>query len=898
MVTGRDFVWAALCAAVLASCWLGTTAGAENLLANPGFEDPPYGSQTVPGWTNWSTDLSSWHYYDGVFDASWQSPPEQPGWPSNYGPHGGTYYLGRYYRPADPSTGWLKGAVYQRFTDRTPGETLYGQCWIAAHHPHGAAAGCGVRIGLDPAFDPAVDTGPTDEVVWDPPKDVQGRDVFGFFESAYGKIQTSAAVGGAGSMTLWLQYSMADNNISEPQIVHVDDARLATTKSMEINNVMVVGLTSTMAKIAFDTYDGLQSLSTSGYVDYGATSAYGTTRADSSNPRAGHEVLLTGLTANATYHFRCRAQAADYEEAVTADMTFVMRPSVKIVNVQVTDTTDTTATIEWDTQDPVSPYPPVAADSKVEYGYTSTSFVFSQYDPTPVTHHVITLTGLNPNTRYYYRVSSAASDYNPNRYPTPPTTVSFMTDPGEFWNGGFETVLTEPRNINDDIPGWTKISGRTQWFNTGEWELPSHGGDYYIGSVTNFDLKNGTILQRFATTPGQVLSFSAWIWAESTGDWKQEGCPGIPHRFGESVGLIGIDPLGGIDEFSQDIVWSAERQTQDWRAYMAGDPCVKHAAGWQKVGVSTIDPDGGEATIFLKTHIWWPVGWTYVVFDDVGPEPEAVVGSVAEAKTKPNDTAIDLHAATDAACPVVTYIANPNPDSSDNEALPYFYVEDDSRSAGIKVTMAPGAEWPADLAVGKRVKIRGCITWGQMRNRLYSSMRMDQQLRLDKPAGERVIRAYQVTVTGETGSVAPLGMGSRGIAGGSSSDAWLTNPGAADATGEHTVGLLVRTWGRITAAHMDLNGYYIVIDDGSGAAAYSGDDSSRTMPDPYPTGLWVYTADDYSAEVGKYAIVTGISGVKIDYDWDDPSYIPGSHMPEAMKNARLLKAADIQILDE
>jgi len=35
--------------------------------------------------------------------------------------------------------------------------------------------------------------------------------------------------------------------------------------------------------------------------------------------------------------------------------------------------------------------------------------------------------------------------------------------------------------------------------------------------------------------------------------------------------------------------------------------------------------------------------------------------------------------------------------------------------------------------------------------------------------------------------------------------------------------------------------------------------------------------------------VTGISAVKNDYDWDDPTYNPGFNLPEANLNVRTLK---------
>lgn len=874
-------------AILLAGCTSGPASG-ENLLSNPGFEEPWNGDKyAIPSWNWWGAHDSD--LFEGVFDSTWHSPAEQPGWPTNYGPFGGSQYLAQWYgpQPIYPAGGGKFGGVRQTIEGLTVGTNYYAQCWFATHHPHGG--GAGLRLGLDPSFvdpEPQQAGTPSANTVWSPPIDL-GVDKFAYSEAAYSKLNVGpVAVDASGRMTVWLQYIMTSNNVSQPQIVQVDDVRLATTKSLEIRNILIIGLSDTMAKVVFDTYDGGDLLATNGFVDYGLTTAYGTTKADGSNPRANHEIVVLSLVKDQTYHFRCRAQASDYEEAASADITFVMKKSLSIANVQVTDVTGSTATIEWDTIDPVT-MGPAAADSRVEYGYTSSDFKFSVYDATPVSHHVITLTGLEGNTKYYYRVSSDAAEYNPNRYPSPPTTVYFITDPGDFWNGDFETVLDPNRTPNSEIPGWTRMVGYgfMQWFPNGEWSIPSHGGGLYVGSVANYGLNPAVLYQRFRTTPGEVLSYGAWVWAQSYGQGNP--CAGFPHRFGETSAIIGIDPTGGAVLTSENIVWSSFRQTQNWREWSAGDPCVGNAV-WQRIAVSTV-AQSDVATIFLRAYPWYGIAWNMMCFDDVSVEPVQNVTSVGDLKTRPNDVPISLQPA-DADCPVVTYVANPNYDSADNNGLPYFYIEDRDRKAGIKVTMAPGAEWPATLDVGKTVRLKGNLTWGKMANRLYPNADLDQQLRLDKPAGERAVRATEVTVVGDA-TIQPLAMINKGVAGGSSSDAWFTNPGAYGAIGENTVGLLVKVWGRILEAGPDDFGYYMVIDDGSAVPGFSG-----SPAEPGKIGLYVRANDDYSADVGKYALITGISAVRLDYDWDDPTANPPVSMPESMLNVRCVKAREVEIL--
>jgi len=86
--------------------------------------------------------------------------------------------------------------------------------------------------------------------------------------------------------------------------------------------------------------------------------------------------------------------------------------NIVISNVRVTNVTQTSATIQWDTN--------IAATSRVIYDTTSHANISGQTAPnygyaqstgetdvtTKVTAHSVTLTGLNPGTRYYFRVIS------------------------------------------------------------------------------------------------------------------------------------------------------------------------------------------------------------------------------------------------------------------------------------------------------------------------------------------------------------------------------------------------------------------------------------------------------------------------------------------------------------
>jgi len=91
-----------------------------------------------------------------------------------------------------------------------------------------------------------------------------------------------------------------------------------------------------------------------------------------------------------------------------------------ISNVQVSSVTDTTAVIQWTTDE--------ASDSQVQYGATSStwgSYPSSKIDLGMVTNHSVTLTGLNDNMTYYFRVGSTDGSGNG---PTTSSEMNFTTD--------------------------------------------------------------------------------------------------------------------------------------------------------------------------------------------------------------------------------------------------------------------------------------------------------------------------------------------------------------------------------------------------------------------------------------------------------------------------------------
>jgi hypothetical protein len=172
----------------------------------------------------------------------------------------------------------------------------------------------------------------------------------------------------------------------------------------------------------------------------------------------------------------------------------------------------------------------------------------------------------------------------------------------------------------------------------------------------------------------------------------------------------------------------------------------------------------------------------------------------------------------------------------------------------------------------------------------------DQQQRMNKPAGERVIRALSIT-PGSAGTMPKaVFMTNRSLAGTSSPDHFFTNPGVEDGVGPNNVGKLVRVFGKIIDAGYQfsdgryLGRYYMVIDVGSGVPRYG------SRPDAPLKGIYIDCGmmNDMSGYVGRYITLTGISSVTLDFDYDDPNWASPKEgeqpsEPEALKNVRTVK---------
>ena len=121
-----------------------------------------------------------------------------------------------------------------------------------------------------------------------------------------------------------------------------------------------------------------------------------------------HSITLTDLEPNTTYHLTMISEDADGNENVSEeDFTTAAQADTTppvISGVDVSDITDVSATITWETGEP--------ATGQVEYGTTAAYGSSTPLDEELTTRHSVTLTGLAPDITHHFSVKSQDASGN------------------------------------------------------------------------------------------------------------------------------------------------------------------------------------------------------------------------------------------------------------------------------------------------------------------------------------------------------------------------------------------------------------------------------------------------------------------------------------------------------
>lgn len=170
------------------------------------------------------------------------------------------------------------------------------------------------------------------------------------------------------------------------------------TTAPVMNNIRSTDTTSNSVNIRWSTNEPASS-----QVEYGTTSGYGSSTQLDPSLVYTHVQPITGLSPSTTYHYRVRSRDVAGNEAVSGDYTFVTLapdydpPTLELI--EAGDITDFSAVITWTTNE--------VATSQVNYGLTTAYDQSSTIDQSLVVNHTVSLSGLQPDTLYHFRVRSS-----------------------------------------------------------------------------------------------------------------------------------------------------------------------------------------------------------------------------------------------------------------------------------------------------------------------------------------------------------------------------------------------------------------------------------------------------------------------------------------------------------
>ena len=198
-----------------------------------------------------------------------------------------------------------------------------------------------------------------------------------------------------------------------------------------ISSVSCSNATDNSSSIIWNT--NIDSNSTVDYSIYSNLASYSSVSAGMVGTSTGgyyqHQISLGSLIQNTTYYFRVKSADSSSNTSIDNNSgsfyqcrTTLDTKSPTISSISTPVITDTAAVIIWTTDE--------SADSQVEYGTASAVTggytAITTKDTALTATHVVTLTGLTKETKYYYRVKS--SDANLNSAVSSEQTLTTVTD--------------------------------------------------------------------------------------------------------------------------------------------------------------------------------------------------------------------------------------------------------------------------------------------------------------------------------------------------------------------------------------------------------------------------------------------------------------------------------------
>jgi hypothetical protein len=179
-----------------------------------------------------------------------------------------------------------------------------------------------------------------------------------------------------------------------------------TTGAPPVNAApLITAVASANITGASATITWLTDQASSSQVNYGLTTAYGSSSALAPALVTSHSVMLTGLTPNTTYNFDVVSSNSAGTAATSASYTFTTQAASAsapaISDVAFWGVTSSSVIISWSTD--------LLSNTAVQYGTSSALGHMSPVQTALSTSHGITLTGLAASTTYYFAAQSAGS---------------------------------------------------------------------------------------------------------------------------------------------------------------------------------------------------------------------------------------------------------------------------------------------------------------------------------------------------------------------------------------------------------------------------------------------------------------------------------------------------------
>ncbi len=235
-----------------------------------------------------------------------------------------------------------------------------------------------------------------------------------------------------------------------------------------LKKVEVKATTENSARVDWKTNE-----KTTGQVNFGTTTSYGSQTSLESKLSKSHKTLLSGLAANTTYHFQVVAKDKAGNETKSADMTLTTKAEAavdvtapSIFNIAVTGETQQSVVVRWTTSEP--------ATSQVEYGTTAGYGQSTNVDSELRTNHEVKLAGLSANTTYHFKVES--KDGSGNLSASGDSTLTTRAD------------VTLPRISSTAVSAVTTTSAEVTWkTNEPASSQLNYGTTALYGSSTTLD---------------------------------------------------------------------------------------------------------------------------------------------------------------------------------------------------------------------------------------------------------------------------------------------------------------------------------------------------------------------------------------------------------------------------